>query len=694
MIETAKTPRTPRVPWRAWAVLAALLLVPRAACAEPDGSHIRALLIGINHYMYTGWPVLNGCRQDVENLRRILVDRFGAKADRITVLDEQLATKDGIEEALQQLVSAAQPGDTILFAYSGHGAQVPDRDPPPGAQHERRDEVNGLDECIIPIDAPNYKDPRFPDAVVRDDFMEDMLAALVAKTRSNGAPGSVVLVFDSCHSGGMSRAAQLAGDAVRTVPEADEYFRGQVQAAAARAPEAVMAAGHKAGGHGWVVLSACRSDEQAHDSQDGGAFSQTLLGALQDKRLTDTWTYTDLMQLVSTAPGLRQSPQSDGDRALRIFGGTAQPRKPGIAVTAVSLPQVFLDQGTLVGVTPGSRIALYPAGTHAPQGAKRIAEVEVDAVGTTPYRAAAHVVGDASGDLRNAVGWITRQSFSGSVLSVFLADDLPAVRALLEGDLKAVVRVAAQAKDADLIVYGSGPDGRQGAISVERPGGDAARSVVARVDAGDMPRLRETLEAEARRSLLTRMINEAESLGVALKTGHFRDKSDVHSFEADAQVARAGDGRVIAHAGREALLEITNRGTVPLYVSVLDLVPPDSHLEVLYPAPVEEANWKALPPGGTLQVDVGFEWPREAGGAATLPEGFKVLGTPEKVDLQFLCTRGSRSATPEPRKTLETPLGQLLSLVVGGTRAGRPVLHAEPKSYVGLPVLWVRLEPR
>lgn len=670
-------------------LLIALLFVMCTVPARAEESKIRALLIGINNYLYPGWPRLGGCQRDVQEMQRVLTTRFGAPPDRVRVLDERLATRSGIEGALEKLLVDARPGDTVIFAYSGHGASVADRDP--RGKYERRDETNGLDECLIPIDAPNYKDARFPDAVVRDDFIEDMLAALVQKVRAGGAPGSVVFIFDSCHSGGMSRAALIAGQSVRTVPEANEYFSKN----AAGASAGVLAQGHRAGREGWVVLAACRSDQQARDSKEGGVFTQTLLAALQDKRLTERWNYTDLMQLVTGAPGLQQSPQSDGDRALRIFGGTAQPRKPGIAVLSGDGARVTLDQGTLVGVTPGSRIAIYRHGTHSPdEKAQLIAEAVVESEGTSLYGASAKLTSPASAaDLRSAVAWIAQQSFGDSQVRAYFVQDVPAVRKLMTEDMKTLVEVVKDPKQADLLIFASGPNGEKNVVSVERPGQDRAPLIVVPAASATLAmQVREAVEAQARKIVLARMINAPDTLQAALVPGEFKDKSSIGSFVPDPGARRGADGLPVVRAGSEAVIEVTNTGTSPLYVSILDILS-GGQLDVLYPAPVEQAAWKPLAPGAKVQVDLGFEWPREAGAAKSVTEGFKILGTAEKIDLQFLCSRGTRSATAAPQESLNGPFGQLMSLVVSGTRAGR-VLQAEPKSYVGLPVLWVRVEPR
>ena len=90
-------------------------------------------------------------------LRAVLQTGFGfAAGDISTLLSEpgtpaaRLATGANIRLALQLLIDATQPGDTVLVYYSGHGSQWPDLN---------GDEPDRVDEAIVPYDA---RDPAAP----------------------------------------------------------------------------------------------------------------------------------------------------------------------------------------------------------------------------------------------------------------------------------------------------------------------------------------------------------------------------------------------------------------------------------------------------------------------------------------------------------------------------------------------------
>ncbi|MBL9020875.1 MAG: caspase family protein [Myxococcales bacterium] len=137
---------------------------------------IRALLVGINEYKT---KPLRGALNDVERMRAYLKSR-GVADGAVAVLPEAQATKVKIEQSLVALLNSGEPGDHLLFYFSGHGSQQPSADP---------DESDGLDEVLCPID---WRDD--PETSLSDNRIAEIVASL--------RPGaSLTLVFDACHSG-------------------------------------------------------------------------------------------------------------------------------------------------------------------------------------------------------------------------------------------------------------------------------------------------------------------------------------------------------------------------------------------------------------------------------------------------------------------------------------------------------------
>ena len=139
----------------------------------------KAILVGVNKYQMTNAD-LNGCVNDVTNVRDILLKYFGYKADDIRVITDQRATKKAVMEGLKWLTKGAKPGDRLLFHFSGHGSQIRDRD-----GDELKDK---LDEILCPHDMD------WDGTYIVDDELGKIFSGLPA--------GAVVeVLLDSCHSG-------------------------------------------------------------------------------------------------------------------------------------------------------------------------------------------------------------------------------------------------------------------------------------------------------------------------------------------------------------------------------------------------------------------------------------------------------------------------------------------------------------
>ncbi|GJN41056.1 hypothetical protein PR202_gn00380 [Eleusine coracana subsp. coracana] len=148
----------------------------------------RAVLIGITYAgMRRGCGQLNGPLNDVKCMRQLLCQRFGFPNECILVLtDDQkdpcrLPTKDNIRMAMHWLVQGCSSGDSLVFHFSGMGAQVCD---------ENGDELDGFDEAICPMDS-------FQKGPILDDEINDAIVRPLV-------PGvKLHAIVDACHSAGV-----------------------------------------------------------------------------------------------------------------------------------------------------------------------------------------------------------------------------------------------------------------------------------------------------------------------------------------------------------------------------------------------------------------------------------------------------------------------------------------------------------
>jgi len=189
-------------------VLASLFAVLPGA---PKARENYAILIGAATYPSLhedDWLI--GPTNDVDLVHRFLTQNpeIPFQRENITILADGIQgsttpTLGAIRAAFADLTPRLEDGDFVYLHFSGHGSQAPALDP--------ASELDGLDELFLPVDIG-----RWDDAVgtVENALADDEIGALVADLLVRGA--HVWAVFDSCHSGTVTRGAlPTAGDDVR-----------------------------------------------------------------------------------------------------------------------------------------------------------------------------------------------------------------------------------------------------------------------------------------------------------------------------------------------------------------------------------------------------------------------------------------------------------------------------------------------
>jgi len=141
----------------------------------------RAVLIGID-YKNDKNLQLAGCINDAIAMRNFLIDAYGYKKENITMLRDDgvdgciAPTRSNILMEIYNTISSSHDEDEVWIHYSGHGTYVYDTN---------RDEVDGRDELIVPVDYSTA-------GCIVDDDLKKLL---------NSAKGIVCITQDSCHSG-------------------------------------------------------------------------------------------------------------------------------------------------------------------------------------------------------------------------------------------------------------------------------------------------------------------------------------------------------------------------------------------------------------------------------------------------------------------------------------------------------------
>lgn len=231
---------------------------------------------------------LPGCALDARNMARTF-SGYGAKVTE----KHNIGRAETLSEIKKVLDMHA--GGTTVIHYSGHGSQVADR---------TGTEPDGKMEVICCADL----------GLIGDDDLLAMAAAAAARG------GNVILIYDTCHSGGMARAIGAESQEVpafaRYVPESiipafrlEEYLSYRLTRGPVNADPTTI-----------TVMMACEEQSYSYDSMAGGAYTSALirvLGRLGNARAKDVHA---AIRKCLPSPSFPQAPQFAGRGEVRIFG--------------------------------------------------------------------------------------------------------------------------------------------------------------------------------------------------------------------------------------------------------------------------------------------------------------------------------------------------------------------------------------
>ncbi len=282
---------------------------------------VYALIVSIDDYPIPAHR-LRGCVNDATQFSDY-IHQFST-GQKMGFLEKRLfdanATRENVAAGFSHF-SQAQPGDTCVFYYSGHGSLTK-------APAEITDEPDGMSESIVCYDS-RINNGR--------DLLDKELAYLIAKARE-GKDVHFLTVMDSCHSGGATREmAPVAGGGL--------YCKSRMADPSFFQPKAPDLLGYEdfLKNNAWtnashVHLSAAKSDQTAKEMEmDGtprGVFTYSLIETL--KQSSGGMRYRDLVDRVNLRVRNRavdQSPQLEeilgqsGPDAyfLKVEAGAAAP---------------------------------------------------------------------------------------------------------------------------------------------------------------------------------------------------------------------------------------------------------------------------------------------------------------------------------------------------------------------------------
>jgi hypothetical protein len=561
-----------------------------------DAPARRALLIGIDQYAMQPDVIrpLSGCVNDVDAMERIL--RAPPYAfENVRVLRNAEATRDGILGALDALVAETGPDDMVVIQYSGHGSQK---------WNASGDEASGWDSTIVPVDSGRKP---LENRDITDEEISARLEALGRKTPY------ATLVFDSCHSGTITRDtfAMSSRGVPPDAPDPADVPNAATRSAAA-APPPTRGVGKRAAASGdagsrYVVISGCRDEETSWEyrtpPEEGsvahGALSYFLLREMvKPGRRSYRDLYEAVAPLVTAYKG--QHPQIEGRVDGEVLGVGVIPPMAYVRVSAVDGGTITLEAGAAHRVTVGSEYDVYRPGTAQPTDADRVARVRVTHVHAV--HAEAEPLGAAAPDAV-AVGARAVEAvhaFGDLRLRVWVDDTVTASTLPEAARLRELL---AQSRKVQLVDSTGDAAAR---VTLLTPGNTSAAPRVVGVDAptfatvdgvgepvgplkaaAEVEQLATNLDTYAawRDTLTIENPDQQSALRGAVTLDLLRRVSDAtqpKGFRWEAARPERPGGDVVFTVGEHIAFRITNHHTEPVFVNLLDLSV-DGEIAVLYP---------------------------------------------------------------------------------------------------------------
>ncbi|MBD2080625.1 caspase family protein [Leptolyngbya sp. FACHB-17] len=343
-------------------------------------SNLHVLLIGIDYYKPNRlFRSLRGAVRDINLVDTFLKETLKVPQERIRKLlspnpeDTTLAavrsageepTYENIVRAFDDITQSAQPNEQVYIHYSGHGGRV--KTIYPTLKQGSRDQT---DEGIVPMDIGDTPEGRY----LRDVEITTLLKRMTDK-------GLIVtVVLDCCNSGGATR-----GDVeIRSSIELDTLERSTESLVAEREElernwrgltrdRAIGVAGLPQARE-YVLLAACRPNELAYEyavnggTERHGALTYWMIDTLTSVATSNQpLTYKLLHDRINAkiqSKFPQQLPMILGESDRRVFGSDLWATPYTVSVIKVDATQITLNAGQAQGLSKGTCFSIYPLNT-------------------------------------------------------------------------------------------------------------------------------------------------------------------------------------------------------------------------------------------------------------------------------------------------------------------------------------------
>lgn len=594
-----------------------------------------ALVIAIGDYGNEDEWANIGSTNDYELIKNALsIQNF---TDIRTIYNKN-ADKAGIIKAINELIARSHDSDIVVIHISSHGQQIFDFS---------GDELDGLDEAIVPYGAPPYtgKNKYKGEKHLSDDELSVLLNKLRLKL---GKHGDLLVTVDACFSGTISRGQdqlspnqKIRGNKPPIIPKGKKVIKkGQDLSSIEIKPYK----NKKASIAPMVIISGSQAGEKNYQFGAYGSLSIALSNALKDAN--SNTTYRSLFASITTEMSKiakNQTPDAEGVMDRKLFGGKVAKQERYYTIRSMTENRIYLDGGTLTYLHPGTKIEIYPAGTLTRDTLKRISSGEVKFASENAAQVLADKnLGDAFSNPSELWAFVSIQTFGTAELKLKVLSNNENEKLEFEEKLSKIPFLTIENDSPDIIL-------RKIRSSIKLNNASNGVLIDSIVYSSDYyASVYRMLESRMRSQIMQKI--EFRDPMMNLKISFLPAKYGVVDTSKTSVIAfnkKYKNGMYHLKTTDTFFIKVENVGKKSAYLNVMDIMT-DGNLNILFPDYAE--NQKPS------------EYVVGVGKAAILPrpiilyepygvEFFKFFATSEPVNMLFVST--NRGGTPEMKHPVE-----------------------------------------
>ena len=243
---------------------------------------------------------LAGCVNDARDWQALLE----ARGYHVDPLHDGEATRARIVEALTSIIGSAADGDSVVFAFAGHGSWLPDTN---------GDEPDARDEMMCPVDV-------MQGAVSARRRLEQDLQHQARGRQAVRDRGLLSLRIGFAGRAAAGRAGRHALEGAISSPV--RVYAWQSPIRARDRPRSRTRLRRRKNAYPALLFSGCRDSEFSYDAsfsrRPNGVFTRTAIDVLQDAGITSPRALHDAVRKQLPSQSYPQTPQLFGSKEAQL----------------------------------------------------------------------------------------------------------------------------------------------------------------------------------------------------------------------------------------------------------------------------------------------------------------------------------------------------------------------------------------